>query len=292
MPTLSAASAPRSARVSALSDAAGPFLKWVGGKGKLRHALAALLPPGVGLMRHVEPFLGGGALFFARAPERALLCDINPDLIATYEAVRDDPESVIAQLRRLSRLHDETCYYDQRERYNQRAHKTRAERAAQFIYLNKTCFNGLYRVNRKGAFNVPMGRYTNPNIADADTLRAASACLSTATLRCAPFETLLSEVRPGDFVYLDPPYEPVSRTANFTSYAQDGFSQEKQTQLRDVYRELDRRGAKLMLSNSDVPFIRDLYRGYQVDTVLAPRAVSCDARTRGAVSEVVVRNYA
>ncbi|HEX6240717.1 MAG TPA: DNA adenine methylase, partial [Polyangiales bacterium] len=257
----------------ALSDSAGPFLKWVGGKGRLRHALAALLPPGVGLMRHVEPFVGGGALFFARAPERALLCDINPDLIATYEAVRDEVEGVIAHLKRLSRTHDEAGYYAQRERYNRRTHKTQAERAAQFIYLNKTCFNGLYRVNRKGDFNVPMGRYANPNIADSETLRAASQCLRSAQLRCTPFESLLSEVRPGDFVYLDPPYEPLSRTANFTSYAQDGFSQAKQTQLRDVVRELDRRGAKLMLSNSDVPFIRDLYRGFQIDTVMAPRAV-------------------
>lgn len=291
MPTSSAASARRAVSSAPAVEAAGPFLKWVGGKGKLRHALAALLPPGVDLMRHVEPFLGGGALFFARAPERALLCDINPDLIATYEAVRDEAQSVITHLRRLAKTHGEEGYYEQRERYNQRSHKTRAERAAQFIYLNKTCFNGLYRVNRKGDFNVPMGRYTNPNIADAETILAASARLTSAVLRCAPFETLLSEVRPGDFVYLDPPYEPVSRTANFTGYAQDGFSQQKQTQLRDVYRELDRRGAKLMLSNSDVPFIRDLYRGFQIDVVMAPRAVSCDAKARGPVAEVVVRNY-
>jgi DNA adenine methylase len=163
--------------------------------------------------------------------------------------------------------------------------------AAQFIYLNKTCFNGLYRVNRRGEFNVPMGRYTNPNIADGETLMLASAALHKADLRCTPFETLLSEVRPGDFVYMDPPYEPLSRTANFTSYAQDGFTQEKQTDLRNVFRELDRRGAKLMLSNSDVPFIRNLYRGYEIEQVFAPRAVSCDAKSRGPVSEVVVRNY-
>jgi DNA adenine methylase len=290
MPTSSAATR-RAASPAPAVEAVGPFLKWVGGKGKLRHALGAMLPPGVELMRHVEPFVGGGALFFARAPERALLCDINADLIGTYEAVRDEPQSVITHLRRLAKTHGEEGYYAQRERYNQRAHKSRAERAAQFIYLNKTCFNGLYRVNRKGDFNVPMGRYTNPNIADAETILAASARLSSAVLRCTPFETLLSEVRPGDFVYLDPPYEPVSRTANFTSYAQDGFSQQKQTQLRDVYRELDRRGAKLMLSNSDVPFIRDLYRGFQIDVVMAPRAVSCDAKARGPVAEVVVRNY-
>ena len=291
MPTSNGALAKAAAAPEVAFSPATPFLKWVGGKGKLRHALSALLPPGVALLRHVEPFVGGGALFFARAPERALLCDINPDLIGTYEAVRDDVHAVLAELRRLSRKHDEKSFYAQRKRYNERAHKSRAERAAQFIYLNKTCFNGLYRVNRRGEFNVPMGRYANPNIADAETLLAASERLRSAELRCAPFETLLSEARPGDFVYLDPPYEPVSRTANFTSYAQDGFSQQKQTQLRDVFRELDRRGAKLMLSNSDVPFIRDLYRGYNIEQVMAPRAVSCDAKARGPVREVVVRNY-
>lgn len=291
MPTRAAVAVATPLRAPAPRPAT-PFLKWVGGKGKLRHALANLLPHGVELMRHVEPFVGGGALFFARAPERALLCDINRDLIATYEAVRDDVDGVIRHLRRLSQRHDKTHYYEVRDTYNQRTRRSATERAAMFIYLNKTCFNGLYRVNRRGEFNVPMGRYARPTILDEDTLFAASAALAAAELRCASFETLLQEARPGDFIYMDPPYEPVSRTANFTSYAQDGFSQADQTRLRDVFRELDRRGAKLMLSNSDVPFIRDLYRGYQIDTVLAPRAVNCDAKSRGPVQEVVVRNYA
>jgi DNA adenine methylase len=281
----------RSARPAGAVSRATPFLKWVGGKGKLRHALTALLPSGVALMRHVEPFLGGGALFFARAPERALLCDINQDLIATYEVVRDDVSELLSQLARLSRDHGQERYYAVRERYNARKPRSPAERAAQFIYLNKTCFNGLFRVNRKGEFNVPMGRYAKPNIADTEVLLAASERLKHVELRCASFECLLSEARPGDFVYMDPPYEPLSRTANFTSYAQDGFSQEDQARLRDVFRELDRRGAKLMLSNSDVPLIRDLYRGYNVEVVLAPRAVNCDAKNRGPVSEVVIRNY-
>jgi DNA adenine methylase len=291
MPTSSSASRARQPRLELAVPVATPFLKWVGGKGKLRHALSALMPPGVDLMRHVEPFVGGGALFFARGPERALLCDINSDLIATYEAVRDEVSELLAQLARLARGHGEERYYAVRERYNARKPKSRAERAAQFIYLNKTCFNGLFRVNRKGEFNVPMGRYANPNIADSEALLAASARLRHAELRCASFECLLSEARPGDFVYLDPPYEPLSRTANFTSYAQEGFSQEDQARLRDVFRELDRRGAKLMLSNSDVPLIRDLYRGYAIDVVMAPRAVNCDAKSRGPVRELVVRNY-
>lgn len=270
---------------------ASPFLKWVGGKAKLERAFAPLYPPGVALMRHVEPFMGGGALFFARAPKRALLCDINVDLVDTYQAVRDEVEVVLRHLQRLSKLHDEACFYQARERYNTRDHASTAERAALFIYLNKTCFNGLYRVNKRGHFNVPMGRYAKPAIADAETLRAASARLAGVELRCTPFQALIELAKPGDFIYLDPPYEPVSRTANFTAYARDGFSQEDQRKLRDVFRELDRRGSKLMLSNSDTPLIRELYSGYKVDQVMAARAVSCDPGKRGPVVELVVRNY-
>ena len=270
---------------------ATPFLKWVGGKGKLARQLSLLYPPGVELMRHVEPFMGGGALFFARSPKRALLCDINRDLVLTYCAVRDEVELVLRHLRQLAKTHGEETYYQARERYNARAHASTAERAALFIYLNKTCFNGLYRVNKSGHYNVPMGRYAKPAIADEVTLQAASARLARADIRCTPFESLVAEARPGDFVYMDPPYEPVSRTANFTAYAQDGFTQADQTRLRDIYRELDRRGSKLMLSNSDAPFIRELYRGYQIDEVFAARAVSCDPLKRGQVTEIVVRNY-
>jgi DNA adenine methylase len=290
MPTRAARVVPAVQPISTKPQAT-PFLKWVGGKGKLRHALGALMPKGVELMRHVEPFVGGGALFFARGPERALLADINLDLIRAYEAVRDEPAAVLNHLTRLARGHDQESYYGVRERFNARKQKTQAERAAHFIYLNKTCFNGLYRVNRQGQFNVPMGRYAKPNIADTDTIFAASAALQRADIRHMPFEALLSEARPGDFIYFDPPYEPVSRTANFTAYAQDGFAQADQQRLRDVFRALDKRGAKLMLSNSDVPFIRDLYRGFQIDEVLAPRAVSCDAKGRKEAREVVVRNY-
>lgn len=253
--------------------------------------LTRLLPEGVALMRHVEPFVGGGALFFARRPERALLADVNPQLIATYTAVRDDVESVITQLAPLSAAHGTERYYHVRHRYNHAQRLSPAERAAMFIYLNKTCFNGLHRVNRRGEFNVPAGRYANPRILDAELLRSASAELARAELRCDSFESLLSYVKPGDFVYFDPPYEPASRTANFTAYAQDGFSRDDQERLRDVFSALDRRRCKLMLSNSDVPFIRELYAKFRLDTVVAPRAINCNAARRGLVSEVVVRNY-
>lgn len=269
-------------------------MKWAGGKSRLLGQLLPLLPSGVALMRHVEPFVGGGALFFARMPERALLCDINPALIATYEAVRDHVAEVSERLERLALEHarsPKSAFYRLRERYNRARNMSVAERGALFIYLNKTCFNGLHRVNQRGEFNVPLGRYENPRIANHEALLAAHRMLRHVELRCAGFESLLASARPGDFIYFDPPYEPVSDTANFTAYAQEGFGRKEQLQLRDVYKALDRRGCKLMLSNSDVPFIRDLYRDYRIDVVNARRAINRDASKRGPVSEVVVRNY-
>ena len=270
---------------------AAPFVKWAGGKGRLLSQLRPLLPTGAEHMRHVEPFVGGGAMFFSRQPARAMLTDINPALVSTYAAIRDDVEGVIEHLRRLANRHSKEGYYRVRERYNHGQRVPSSKRAAMFIYLNKTCFNGLHRVNRKGEFNVPMGSYKNPRILNEGALRAASAALEAAHLECTSFESLLQNAKPGDFVYFDPPYEPVSQTASVTSYARDGFSREDQTRLRDVYKELHRRGCKLMLSNSDVPFVRELYKDYQVDTVAAPRAINCNAKKRGKVSEVVVRNY-
>ena len=267
-------------------------MKWAGGKSRLLSQLVPLLPPGVELMRHVEPFVGGAAMFFALR-RRARCCATSTRRWSTpTSAVRDQVESVIAELERLSREHDARAYYRVRERYNRARKVEPTERAAMFIYLNKTCFNGLHRVNQKGEFNVPMGRYKDPRIVHAEALRAASRRLQDATVRCAGFETLLTHARPGDFVYFDPPYEPVSDTASFTSYAQDGFGREDQLRLRDVFAALDRRGCKLMLSNSDVPFIRELYRDFQLDTVSAARAINCNAKKRGPVQELVVRNYA
>ena len=269
-----------------------PFIKWVGGKARLMDQLAPLFPAAADRMRHVEPFIGGGAMFFARDPSRALIGDVNPDLIGTYRAIRDDVDGVIAALRPLAAAgHGKDTYYAVRERYNTGEGRGEPLRAAMFVYLNKTCFNGLHRVNKKGHFNVPVGRYKNPKILEEAGLRAASGALSKADIRHQGFEELLDQARPGDFVYFDPPYEPVSRTASFTSYAADGFSQDDQRRLRDVYRELDRRGCKLMLSNSDVPFIRELYADYQIDIIRAARAINSNASGRGKVNEVVVRNY-
>ena len=269
---------------------ASPFLKWVGGKGRLLSQLMPLLPEGVERMRHLEPFVGGGALFFARQPRRAVLGDVNPALVDTYLAVRDELSLVVKYLRRLERRHDPEVYYEVRERYNRKP-MSRAKRAATFIYLNKTCFNGLHRVNRKGEFNVPCGRYKNPCILDEAGLARASAALRHADIRRQSFEELLSVARPGDFVYFDPPYVPVSASANFTSYASGGFGTESHMRLRDVFEELDDRGCWLMLSNSDVPFVRELYADWNLHVVHAARAVNSDASGRGKVAEVVVTSY-
>ena len=293
MTTLALAQALPEARPWARGPSATPIVKWVGGKGRLLPQLMPLLPAGVELMRHVEPFVGGGAVFFGLRPERALLCDVNPTLVDTYTAVRDDVDAVIEHLRALAHDHDRDvrAYYRVRERYNRARKLAPAQRAAMFVYLNKTCFNGLHRVNRRGEFNVPAGRYDKPRILNEVVLRAASTELSRAELSCSGFERLLTAARPGDFVYLDPPYEPVSQTASFTAYAQDGFGREDQLRLRDVFAVLDRRGCKLMLSNSDVPFIRDLYQRWNISRVSASRAVNSDPGKRGPVQEVVVRNY-
>lgn len=230
-------------------------------------------------------------MFFARRPERALLCDSNAHLCATYEAVRDNVDMVIDCLRTLSEAHDEVRYYQLRESYNHGSNLPQSQRAALFIYLNKTCFNGLHRVNGRGEFNVPAGRYANPRILDENLLRAASRELARAELRCQSFEHLLSHARPGDFIYLDPPYAPISPTAGFTAYVRDGFTRDDQSRLRDVVAELDRRRCELMLSNSDVPFIRELYAKFRIDVVAAPRAINCNAARRGPITEIVVRNY-
>ncbi len=265
-------------------------MKWAGGKGRLIPQLALLLPRDVEQRRHVEPFFGGGALYFSRRPAEALLMDINGGLVRTYATVRDDVHGVVRALGKLARAHTEPHYYEARERYN-RGRLQDVSHAAHFIYLNKTCFNGLHRVNKKGQFNVPFGKYKNPGILNPETLLAASHLLRGAELVHGPFEGLLGRARAGDFVYLDPPYAPVSATANFTSYTQEGFGPRDQEHLRDVFAELDRRGCKLMLSNSNAPLIHDLYKGYQFDQVAALRAINCNARNRGHVTEVVVRNY-
>ena len=275
---------------------AKPFLKWAGGKGKLAPLIAERAPERIA--RYHEPFLGGGAVFFAlqerRLVREASLADRNADLMATYEAVRDDVEGVIAALGALS---DEYLSLGHKERglnYNtvRNQHRLRRpdRRAARLVFLNKTCYNGLYRVNSKGRFNVPHGRYVRPTILNEERLREASASLAKAELRAEDFAEACGRARPGDFVYLDPPYQPLSETSHFTSYTQDGFGVVEQERLRAVFDDLTARGVPALLSNSDHPFIRDLYEGYTLDRVPMGRNINSKTTERSAISELLISN--
>ncbi|MCA9561881.1 MAG: DNA adenine methylase [Myxococcales bacterium] len=267
-----------------------PFLKWAGGKGKLIPQYESLFPKR--FAHYYEPFIGGGAIYFHLAPSRATIADINPRLADAYIEIRDNCEPLIQRLEALRTAHDRDHYYVCRERLNTAPDLDRTERVALQIYLNKTCFNGLYRENRKGHFNVPVGQYTNPSIYDALTLRACSTLLKGAQVQCRPFEEVLSEAREGDFVYLDPPYHPISETSSFTSYTKFGFDTFDQERLAETVRLLDRRGCYVMQSNSDAPFVRDLYKGFEIQRVKARRSINSKARHRGPINEVVIRNYA
>lgn len=265
---------------------AGPFLKWAGGKGRLLAQYQPLFPQQYA--RYFEPFVGAGAVFFHLQPENAQLSDVNPELVNAYQVIRDQVEDLIETLGTYQ--HDREFYYALRAQDPELL--TPVERAARIIYLNKTCFNGLYRVNRRGQFNVPFGDYKNPRILDVAGLRAAHAALQGVGVTHQGFDAVLAEAKSGDFVYFDPPYHPLSPTASFTSYAADDFGPEDQIRLAAVFRRLDAKGVKLMLSNSDTPFIRDLYEGFHIQQVWAPRAINRDASKRKGVPEVVVTNYA
>ena len=265
---------------------AHPIIKWVGGKTKLLPELLSRMPER--FERYYEPFAGGLALFFRVAPERPVISDANADLIALYTAVRRDVASVVKRLQAHRAAHDERHYYATRERWNQ-LHESMsdAERAATFIYLNKTCFNGLWRVNRSGDFNVPIGRYSDPPICVPDALLAAQRLLARAELRQGDYRAAVADAGKGDFVYFDPPYDPINATSNFTSYAVDGFGRDNQEELADTARMLVNRGAKVMLSNNDTPFVRSIYKGFKISTVKCSRAINSNAAKRGEVDEII-----
>ena len=270
--------------------AALPFLKWAGGKRQIVPAILERLPDRMNT--YYEPFLGGGAVFYALAArgafKRAVICDRNRDLIDAYLGVRDEVEKVIAHLSRMR--HDSETYY--RIRTRDPAKLTVIQRSARIIYLNRTCYNGLYRVNRAGRFNVPFGRYKNPRIVDRENLRAVSQTLQRARISSGDFETLVEKAEPGDVVYFDPPYSPVSNTASFTAYDSLPFGSEEQERLARVIRQLKKRDVYVLLSNSDVPFTRRLYRNFSRDTVQVHRRINSRADRRGPISELLVRSHA
>ena len=266
-----------------------PFLKWVGGKSQLLPELLPRFPKNV--KRYFEPFIGGGAVLFAYQPKLATVVDVNQELIGAYTVVRDDVESLIKDLRR--HVHDEAYYYDIRnaDRSPSFAKWSAARKAARLIYLNKTCYNGLYRVNSQGFFNTPFGSYVNPTIADADNLRACSRVLQGVEIKHGDFDQIEEQIGPDDFVYFDPPYVPLTATAYFTSYSKNGFDRDMQQSLFELCCRLDRRGIRFMLSNSAAEFVKTLYKKFRVDIVMAARAVNSKGDKRGRIEEVLVTNY-
>lgn len=269
-----------------------PVLKWVGGKRQLLDTLTPLLPKRITV--YSEPFVGGGALLFNLQPNCAYVNDINGELIRVYTVIKDDVEALITALQEYKNEAD--FFYSVRdwdrdkEKYSSLSD---IEKAARILYLNKTCYNGLFRVNNSGEFNSPFGNYRNPNIVNAPTLRAVSSYLNSATvyLSATDYVQVLEKLPKGAFVYLDPPYDPVSDTASFTGYAKGGFSRDDQIRLRECCDALTARGLKFMLSNSATDFIRKQYAAYNVITVQAKRAINSDSTKRGEIDEVVVRNY-
>lgn len=292
---------------------ARPFVKWAGGKGQLLEQLDALLPNDFAQREdliYVEPFVGGAAMLFhvlAKFPniKRAIINDANSELIATYKTIKTNPEELIE---RLSKLQDEfgkcateelrqEMYLRLRDKFNARK-SDELEMSSLFIFLNKTCFNGLYRVNSKGEFNVPFGKAKNPTICDADNIRALNKVLQKVTILNGDFEDVMKSVKSKAFFYFDPPYRPLTQSAAFTAYAKDGFNDDEQRRLAQFCRKLDRAGHQWMLSNSDPhnvdpddDFFEELYQGFDINRVVASRAINSKGDGRGKISELAIRNY-
>ncbi|MBN3881621.1 MAG: DNA adenine methylase [Nostoc sp.] len=265
-----------------------PFLKWAGGKSRLIQQYIPYFPKSY--KNYYEPFLGGGAVFFYLQPSAAILTDINAELINTYCCVRDHVEELISLLKEHKNRHDKDYYYSVRDNHD----GTEIEKAARLIYLNKTCFNGLYRVNSQGKFNVPLGRYENPNICHENLLRVASEALSHAKIKQADFTEVLNHATSSDdFVFFDPPYHPISGTSYFTAYSQNCFSKKDQELLRDTCAELASRGVKVMVCNSDSEFIKHIYSDINFETskIKAARSINSNIKNRGLIDELLITSF-
>lgn len=267
-----------------------PFLKWAGGKRQILKHLLKYLPADIDKRTYREPFLGGGALFFALKPTMAILSDANEHLIRCYHAVRDNPDLVSGYLYEHVRNDCERYYYHVRDQYNQTIGYSIAQ-AARFIYLNKTCYNGIFRVNSSGKYNVPCGRYDSPSLPSRQHLKKVSRLLNSGTkIFAASFEKTLAKVKAGDFVYLDPPYPPLNGTSSFTSYTKDKFDDEDQRKVANIAKELDSAGCLVMVSNASTRKIRKLYAGFNIRALEVTRFITCKSK-RHRVIELVITNY-
>jgi len=269
-------------------EEARPFVKWAGGKRQLLDELTQGLPY---FENYHEPFIGGGALFFRLEAinriKRAYLSDSNAELINTYSVIKNEIFELMSELASPLYVNNEAAYYKIRASKP----KTDVERAARFIYLNKTAFNGLYRVNSSGGFNVPFGKYDNPKILDSQNLLLVHRALQKDELHRGDFTIVLKNAKRGDFIYFDPPYAPISKTSNFTAYTKDGFGENEQKKLLKTYKELDSKGCFVLLSNSYSDFISELYAEFESEVVHASRMINCKGDQRGKIKELIVRNW-
>lgn len=271
---------------------AQPFLKWAGGKRQLIKEINKLIPKKYN--KYYEPFLGGGALLFYLQPSRTVVNDSNADLINCYQVLRDNPDKLLEVIGEFENTKD--FFYKTREMDRQPSYAELSPviKAARIIYLNKTCFNGLFRVNKQGQFNAPFGNYKNPTLLDSAVAKAVHKYLqkNEVTILNCDFEEAVSSARAGDFVYFDPPYDPISDTSSFTGYDLNGFSRSEQQRLKQVCDALTERGVAVLLSNSDTSFVRELYdeKYYTVHVVQARRNINSVGSRRGKINEVLVRN--
>ena len=270
-----------------------PFMKWVGGKRQLMPSIVEHLPENIKEYKYIEPFIGGGAVFFNLQPKYAIINDFNEELINVYITIRDHLDELISDLKK--HKNESEYFYKIRglDRTQDFKKLSSVERASRIIYLNKTCFNGLYRVNSAGEFNAPFGRYKNPNIVNEPTLKAVNKYLkiNDIIIKSGDYAETLTDVNERTFVYLDPPYHPISENSNFTGYVQGGWNIFDQIRLREVCDELNAKGVKFLLSNSSAPIIKDQYRNYNISVVKANRAINSDGSNRGEVDELLIRNY-
>lgn len=270
-----------------------PFLKWVGGKRQIIPSIKSHLPNDLSERIYCEPFVGGGALFFYLQPSKAIINDYNSELINVYNVIRYNIDELIESLAKHKNESDYFYYIRSLDRNSSYGNLSDVEKASRIIFLNKTCYNGLYRVNNAGEFNSPFGKYKHPNIINEPTLRAVNNYLNSVDINICnkDYATILEGLNADSFVYLDPPYYPISETANFTGYIQGGWAKEDQIRLKQVCDMLNQRHIKFLLSNSSTDFIKELYSNYRIYTIKATRNINSDGEKRGQVDELLIQNY-
>ena len=270
-----------------------PFLKWVGGKRQLMPAIIAHLPQNIKDYKYIEPFIGGGAVLFNLQPKNAIINDYNEELINVYQVIKNNLDELINDLKKHKNEADYFYAIRALDRDPKFDKLSDVQRASRIIFLNKTCFNGLYRVNNSGEFNSPFGRYKNPNIVNDPTLKAVNKFLNSnrIEIQTGDYSEVLKQADKKCFVYLDPPYHPISESSNFTGYVQGGWNSDDQVALKKACDELHKKGVKFLLSNSSAEFIKDLYKDYKITIVKASRSINSNASDRGEIDEVLIRNY-